>query len=309
MTSGVTAAGSSAPLSRTTASADPAGQTTIAIASGKGGTGKSFIALNLACTVAMDREVVLLDCDVEEPNLHLFFSCPWDTMEVTQPVPVIDPAACTRCGRCGEACQYGAMTVLADRVLFLERLCHSCGACALVCPEGAIREEERIIGTIQCGRPLPKLTLVTGILNEGEVSTTRMIRKVKEMGEDHPFVIADGPPGTACPVIETMDGCDICLLVTEPTPFGLHDLKKAAAVAEKLGIPTSVVINRSVKEDQEITAFCTAASIPILAKIPFNREIAHIHGRGSILTREKPEWQSVFREIVKGCNAILSGNR
>jgi MinD superfamily P-loop ATPase len=277
----------------------------IAIASGKGGTGKSFVALNLACTLAMDREVVLLDCDVEEPNLHLYFSCTWVEEQVTQPVPVIDAEICNRCGKCGEVCQYGAMTVLPDRVLFLQDLCHACGACLLSCPLGAIHEDSRTIGKIRTGQPLPGLTLVSGILNEGEVSTPRLIRKVKESALGHPLVISDGPPGSACPVIETLEGNDLCLLVTESTPFGLHDLQKAAAVTKKLGIPAGVVINRSTGEDMKITDFCAAADIPLLKVIPFDREIARLHGRGGILTLERTGWQSIFRELFDRCTAML----
>jgi MinD superfamily P-loop ATPase len=291
--------------SETTTPEDPMTHVKIAIVSGKGGTGKSFIALNLAYTLAIDREVMLLDCDVEEPNLHLYFSCSWKEEEVLQPVPALDTSMCTLCGKCGEICQYGAMIALSDRILFLQDLCHACGACTMACPVGAISERSRTIGRIRSGQPLPNLTLVSGILNEGEVSTPRIIRRVKEAAQGHPLVISDGPPGSACPVIETMDGNDLCLLVTESTPFGLHDLRKAAAVAERLGIPAGVVINRSTGEDQEIIAFCASADIPVLATIPFDRDIAHLHGRGLILAQEKPGWQRVFRDLFAGCHAML----
>jgi MinD superfamily P-loop ATPase len=280
-------------------------QVKIAIASGKGGTGKSFVALNLACTLALDREVVLLDCDVEEPNLHLYFSCTWDEEEVTQPVPEIDAEICNRCGKCGDVCQYGARTVLPDRVLFLQDLCHACGACVISCPLGAIHEGSRTIGRIRTGRPFPHLTLVTGILNEGEVSTPRLIRKVKESASGHPLVISDGPPGSACPVIETLEGNDLCLLVTESTPFGLHDLQKAVAVTKKLSIPAGVVINRSTGEDRDITDYCATVDIPVLNIIPFDREIARLHGRGGILTLERTGWQPFFRDLFDRCTAIL----
>jgi MinD superfamily P-loop ATPase len=280
-------------------------QVKIAIASGKGGTGKSFVALNLACTLAIDRAVMLLDCDVEEPNLHLYFSGPWKEEEVTQIVPQIDTEACTQCGRCGEVCQYGAITVLTNRVLFLPDLCHACGACVVSCPEGAIREGNRTIGKIRTGQPIPRLTLVSGVLNEGEVSTPRLIRKVKEAAQDHPLVISDGPPGSACPVIETLEGNDLCMLVTESTPFGLHDLQKAAQVTEKLDIPTVVVINRSTGQNEAITAFCTSMDIPVLGIILFDREIAHVHGQGEILVQKRPEWQGVFRDLYDRCIGIL----
>jgi MinD superfamily P-loop ATPase len=281
----------------------------IAIASGKGGTGKSFVALNLACALSRTCEVVLLDCDVEEPNLHLYFTGPWDEEEVTQPVPAIHAEECTLCGRCGEVCQYGAMTVLKDRVLFLSDLCHACGACLIACPEGAIYEGQRSIGKIRTSSPLPNLTLISGILNEGEVATPRLIRKVKEAAEDHPLMISDGPPGSACPVIETLEGADLCLLVTESTPFGLHDLQKAFAVTGKLGIPVGVVINRSTGRDQNVVTFCSSAGIPILGIIPFDREIARLHGQGEILVRQKPEWERVFCDLYHQCTSIVRGQR
>jgi MinD superfamily P-loop ATPase len=284
-------------------------QVKIAIASGKGGTGKSFVALNLACALATDREVMLLDCDVEEPNLHLYFSCSWDEEEVTQPVPAIHAEECTLCGRCGEVCQYGAMTVLQDRVLFLSDLCHSCGACLISCPVGAIREGHRAIGKIRTGMPYPGLTLISGILNEGEVATPRLIRRVKEAAGNHPLVISDGPPGSACPVIETLEGNDLCLLVTESTPFGLHDMRKAFAVTGKLGVPAGVVINRSTGRDQDIIMFCASAGIPILGIIPFDREIARLHGQGEILVKKKLEWEGVFRDLYDQCIAMVRSSR
>jgi MinD superfamily P-loop ATPase len=294
---------------QTTAVKSPRTPIKIAIASGKGGTGKSFVALNLACTLVQDHDVTLLDCDVEEPNLHLYFSCPWNEEEVTQPVPQIDTEICTRCGRCGEVCQYGAMTVLPDRVLFLPDLCHACGACVTSCPEGAICEGNRTIGKIRTGQPFPGLTLISGVLNEGEVSTPRLIRKVKEAAQGHPLVISDGPPGSACPVIETLEGNDFCILVTESTPFGLHDLQKAAQVTKKLEIPTGVVINRSTGQNEMIADFCTSTNIPILGTIPFDREIARLHGQGDILIQKRPDWGGFFRTLFDRCIGIYGGVR
>jgi MinD superfamily P-loop ATPase len=271
----------------------------ISIASGKGGTGKSFIALNLACTLAKSRDVCLVDCDVEEPNLHLFFEECWTEEDATVPVPVVDSSTCTLCGRCGEICQFGAITVLSNRVLLLPDLCHSCGGCSLACPEGAIHEEDRVIGKIQVGMPFPRLTLVTGILKEGEIAAPRMIRMTKERVEGHSLVIYDGPPGTACPVIETLEGSDLCILVTEPTPFGYHDLRKAASIAGKLGIPAGVVINRSSGEDSRIRSFCASVGIPVWLQIPFDRQIALLHGRGKILVDEDPNWQEPFQALFQ----------
>jgi MinD superfamily P-loop ATPase len=266
----------------------------IAIASGKGGTGKSTVAANLACTLSRSRDVVLVDCDVEEPNLHLFFPATAVDVPVTTPVPAIDPGRCTFCGECGKFCRFGALSVLKDRVLVFEELCHSCGGCALVCPQGAIREVPRTVGRVACSRPLPRLVLVSGVLNEGEVQAPAVIRAAKMLGEGHPLAVYDASPGIACPVIETLEGSDVCVLVTESTPFGLHDLSLAAEVVERIGIPAGVVINRSDGEDGLTVAFCREHDLPILMTIPFSREIAAVQNRGGLICRDLPGWEEQF---------------
>ena len=204
----------------------------IAIASGKGGTGKTMVAANLAFTLSRDGQVTLVDCDVEEPNLHLFFPAPAVITEVTLPVPVIDENTCQHCGLCGEFCQYGAITVLPTRVLFFPELCHSCGGCMLVCPNDAIHEEPKRIGTVAVSTPLPRLKLISGMLDTGNPHAVPVIRAAKKLAVGDPLVICDSAPGTSCPVVETLDGCDCCILVTESTPFGLHDLRLAVDVLE-----------------------------------------------------------------------------
>ncbi|KUK62879.1 MAG: Cobyrinic acid a,c-diamide synthase, partial [Methanoculleus marisnigri] len=184
----------------------------IAIASGKGGTGKSTVAANLAYTLARSREVALVDCDVEEPNLHLFFPAPAVDVPVTTPVPEIDLGSCTFCGECGKFCRFGALSVLKDRVILFPELCHSCGGCSLVCPQGAIGEVPRTVGRVACSRPLPALTLISGVLNEGEVQAPTVIRATKMLAEGHPLILYDASPGIACPVIETLEGSDVCVL-------------------------------------------------------------------------------------------------
>ncbi len=281
----------------------------LAIASGKGGTGKSMVAANLACTLSRTGPVTLVDCDVEEPNLHLFFPAPATTTEVTVPVPVIDNKTCQHCGLCGEFCQFGAITVLSDRILFFPELCHSCGGCTLVCPNRAIHEEPKRIGTTTISTPLARLKLISGMLDTGNPHAVPIIRAAKKLAEHDPLVICDTAPGTSCPVVETLDGCDACILVTESTPFGLHDLQLAVDVAARLGVPTGIVINRSDGKDQATLAFCTDHDLDVMMTIPFEREIAAIQSRGDLLCRVQPEWQRAFTALFLKCVALAGGDK
>jgi MinD superfamily P-loop ATPase len=281
----------------------------LAVASGKGGTGKSMVAANLAFTLASTRQVTLVDCDVEEPNLHLFFPAPATTTEVTMPVPVVDESACDHCGKCGEFCQYGAITVLRDRILFLPELCHSCGGCTLVCPNSAIREEPKRIGTLTTSAPMSGMKLVSGKLDEGNPHAVPIIRAAKILAEGDPLVICDSAPGTSCPVVEMLDGCDACILVTESTPFGLHDLELAVDVAARLDIPAGVIINRSDGKDQETLRFCAGQDLDVLMTIPFSREIAAIQSRGDLLCRARPEWQEDFCSLYLKCRSLAGVER
>ena len=276
----------------------------IAIASGKGGTGKSTVAANLAWALARSRDVALVDCDVEEPNLHLFFPAPATEMPVTTPVPEIDAERCTLCGECGKFCRFGALAVLKDSVLTFPHLCHSCGGCTLVCPQGAVREVPRTIGRVTCSRPLPRLTLISGILNEGEVQAPAVIRAAKTLAEGHPLTLYDASPGIACPVIETLEGSDACILVTESTPFGLHDLRLAVEVAETLGISAGVVINRSDGQDEATVAFCREHGLPVLMTIPFSREIAAVQNRGGLISRDLPGWEERFAGLFRAIPGV-----
>jgi MinD superfamily P-loop ATPase len=276
----------------------------IAIASGKGGTGKSTVAANLAWALARSRDVALVDCDVEEPNLHLFFPAPATEMPVTTPVPEIDAERCTLCGECGKFCRFGALAVLKDSVLTFPHLCHSCGGCTLVCPQGAVREVPRTIGRVTCSRPLPRLTLISGILNEGEVQAPAVIRAAKTLAEGHPLTLYDASPGIACPVIETLEGSDACILVTESTPFGLHDLRLAVEVAETLGISAGVVINRSDGQDEATVAFCREHGLPVLMTIPFSREIAAVQNRGGLIAALLPGWEERFAGLFEAVPGV-----
>jgi len=276
----------------------------LAVASGKGGTGKSMVAANLAFTLACTGQVTLVDCDVEEPNLHLFFPAPATIRDVTVLVPVVDESICDHCGKCGEFCQYGAITVLRDRVLFFPELCHSCGGCALVCPKKAIREGSKRIGTLSTSSPLQGLKLISGTLDTGNPLAVPVIREAKKEASHDPLVILDTAPGTSCPVVEALDGCDACILVTESTPFGLHDLELAADVAARLGIPAGIIINRSDGDDKETLRFCTDHDLEVMMTIPFSREFAAIQSRGDLLCRVRPEWQKDFYALFCKCRSL-----
>jgi len=271
----------------------------LVVASGKGGTGKTLVAANLAAVLSGEREVVLADCDVEEPNLHLFFPSDEKILPVMTDVPAFDHSRCTHCGKCADFCQYGAIAVLKDRFMFFPEMCHGCGGCKLVCPEGAITMEKRRIGHVAFSTPRRGVVLITGVLNEREIMSPHVIRETLNYASGHPLVICDAPPGMACPVVETLEGADACIFVTEPTPFGLHDLSLAAGVAEVLGVPSGVVINRSLGEDRIILDLCRSRSLPVLMTIPFNRGIAEAANSGQLVTDKMPGMKGQFIELFK----------
>lgn len=280
----------------------------IAVISGKGGTGKSMVAANLGWSLSCREPVTLVDCDVEEPNLHLFFP---EDRPVVSPVsvlvPRVDPDRCTLCGDCAEFCAFGALLVSRDRVLFFPEHCHSCGGCAAACPTGAISEIPRAIGTVTRQSISPTLTLITGTLNEGEVLTVKVIKDAKIAAGTTGWIIFDSSPGTSCPVIETLEGSDFCILVTESTPFGLHDLSLAHEVTSLKGIPSGVVINRSDGKDEAARKFCLEKRIPVLAIIPFEREIAEIQGSGDLISRQDPAWKERFCDLARECRSLAGG--
>lgn len=270
----------------------------IAVASGKGGTGKTLVATSLALSIG--RGAQLLDCDVEEPNAYIFIKPEIEkTVKASVLIPVIDENKCDYCGKCAEVCEYHALVVAKNKVLIFPELCHSCGACALLCPRQAITEKTREIGRIEIGD-----RFVQGCLNVGEAMSPPLIRQVKEMIDPGRTVIIDSPPGTSCPVIAAVKGSDYCLLVTEPTPFGLNDLTLAVEMIQKLNIPFGVVINRSDIGEDKTDKYCAANRIPVLMKIPFDREIAVLYSQGISLVEGKPEYQKkfvgLFEAIGKG---------
>jgi MinD superfamily P-loop ATPase len=270
----------------------------ISIASGKGGTGKTTVATNLA--VSLGGGVQLLDCDVEEPNAHLFIHPVFEKTEiVSTAVPEVDEKKCNLCGKCGEICQFKAIVVIGKTVLPFQELCHSCGGCMEVCPEHAIREGERVLGEIELGHR-NGLEFIHGRLRVGEAMAPPLIRKVRSFAHPDKVTIIDAPPGTSCPVIASMKGADFVLLVTEPTPFGLHDLKLAVGAVRILGIPCGLVINRSDMGDDRLREYAGAEGIPILMEIPFDRKIAESYSRGELLVDVMPEWRERFLHLNGG---------
>lgn len=270
----------------------------IAVASGKGGTGKTTVATNLARTVAsLGDRAVYVDCDVEEPNGHIFLKPHIEkTREATMFYPVVDEKICTSCGLCAEICRYKAITVLADTPVVFPEMCHSCGGCTLVCPVDAITEHDRAIGTIEIGT-CDEIRFIHGRLNVGETMSPPLIRQVKKLAPDGDVVIMDSPPGTSCPVIETVRDADFILLVTEPTPFGLHDLILAVDVVKKLRQPYGVVINRSDIGTDDAVKYCAKNHIPVVLSVPDDRRLAEAYSRGILAVEALPYFRKQFSAL------------
>jgi MinD superfamily P-loop ATPase len=266
----------------------------VAVASGKGGTGKTSVAVNMALSIGT---VQFLDCDVEEPNAHLLLHPEISREEpVYLPVPVINEELCDHCGKCSEFCPNNAIFVSPEKVLVFPELCYSCGGCAIICPRKAISEEQHRIGTLKLGSA-GDLELVYGELEIGEPMAVPVIKEVKRQIKNDRPVILDCPPGTSCPVIETVKGSDFCVLVTEPTPFGLHDLKITVEVLKDMRIPFGVVVNRAGIGDRKVHEYCEEKNIPILLEIPYKRKIAELYSRGIPFSLEIPEWKEKFQML------------
>jgi MinD superfamily P-loop ATPase len=269
----------------------------ISVASGKGGTGKTMVATNLAASIATD--VQLLDCDVEQPNAHLFIRPVLDaSARVTTPVPEIGLDLCDRCGKCADLCEFNAIAVAGETVMVFEELCHSCGGCMAVCPAKAISEKGRKLGVLQQGHRYG-IEFIHGELRVGEAMSPPLIKRVLASADPAKLTIVDAPPGTSCPVIETMKPADFLLLVTEPTPFGLYDLKLAVEAARIMSTPCGLVINRSDAGDQSVKEYAAAEDIPVLMEIPFDRRIAEAYARGDLLVEVDPEWRDQFLDLYQ----------
>ncbi|MCF7908580.1 MAG: ATP-binding protein [Candidatus Omnitrophica bacterium] len=280
----------------------------ISIASGKGGTGKTTIAVNLALSIK--ERVQFLDCDAEEPNAHIFLKPTISSIQkVFIPVPEIDQAKCNYCGKCRQVCAYNAIAVIAEskerkgNILVFSNLCHGCGSCTYFCPQAAIKEVNKEIGEIEIGE-VGSMQFIHGRLNIGEAMVPPVIRQIKKYIDPTGTVIIDAPPGTSCPVVETIKRSDFCLLVTEPTPFGLNDLMLAVEVLRKLKVSFGVVINRSDLGDNKTDEYCQKENVPILMRIPFKKEIAITYSKGEPIVKAFPEYRKDFEQLF---NKIKDG--
>jgi MinD superfamily P-loop ATPase len=276
----------------------------VAIASGKGGTGKTTVATCLAHLLpAHGQPTTYVDCDVEEPNGHIFLGPRIERSEnVSIPIPVIDRELCTNCGNCCEICRFNALACLPKKVMVFPSLCHGCGGCALVCPEGAITEMPRAVGVVERGSA-GDLGFLQGRLAVGEALATPVIRAVKRAVPERGIVILDAPPGTSCPVVETIRGVDWVVMVTEPTPFGLNDLKLAVGAVRKLGLTTSIVINRSDVGDSGVEDYCEEEGLDVILKIPHSRTVAEAYARGEMPVLAVPGYADMLEKLA---DAVLT---
>jgi len=271
----------------------------ISVASGKGGTGKTTVSTNLALS---KNNAQFFDCDVEEPNSNIFIKAELNKKEdVSVFYPSIDKDKCNFCSKCSDFCAYNAIAVVPSDVLVFPELCHSCMGCGLVCPQDAISFKERVIGRIEYGRK-NGIDFFHGLLNIGEMQAIPVIKKLKKKIDKKRNVIIDVPPGTSCPVIESVSESDYCILVTEPTPFGLHDLKLAVEVIRHLKIPFGVIINRDGVGDKRVEDFCRKEKIPIILKIPESKKIANLYSKGIAIVEESLEWREKFNQVFEKIN-------
>jgi len=269
----------------------------LAVASGKGGTGKTTVAVNLALAIGGDLQ--FLDCDVEGANAHIFLKPRIETIRpVGVPVPLIDAGRCIACGKCAETCRFNALVRIKKRIKVLPNLCHGCSGCQLVCPNGAVTMVSRRVGSISQGMA-GGISFASGELDVGEALSVPIIRELKALDGGHAHTIIDCPPGTSCPVVESIHGSDYCLMVTEPTPFGLHDLKLMAKVLGKMEVPSGIVINRAREPYEPLEAFCRESGIPVLLRIPFDRRIAELYSHGETLVDHIPEFKKMMLDLLE----------
>ncbi|MFW2366273.1 MAG: ATP-binding protein [Desulforhopalus sp.] len=267
----------------------------ISIASGKGGTGKTTVATNLA--LSLGKDVSLLDCDVEEPNAHLFLNPKiTEVTPVSTFVPRIDENLCTGCRKCADICRFSALAVVGEKVLIFPELCHSCEGCMEVCVEKAISPNQRELGVVESGKA-GRVSFHSGRLRVGEAMSPPLIKEVRTKENESETTIIDAPPGTSCPVIAAMKGVDFVLMVTEPTPFGLHDLRLAVEAVKILGIPSGIVINRSDIGDDSVWKYAASEGLEVLMEIPFERNIAKAYSKGTPIVELFPEWTEKFQSL------------
>ena len=278
----------------------------IAVASGKGGTGKTTFSTNLAWTLAQaGRTVQFLDADVEEPNGHLFLNPGFtDEQPVQVPKPAWNADRCTACGKCAEACTFNALAVVNKTVLLFNELCHACGVCSEVCPEGALTEQPFEVGRVRVAKGSNGLFFADGLLNVGEPSAPNVIKALNQRVAPEAICIMDAAPGTGCPVVEAVADADVAVLVTEPTPFGLHDLKLAVGLALKLRVPTGIVVNRSDGENDLISDYARSVGLPILGRIPFRREYAEAYSSGKMIAERFPELRENLLGIFENIQSL-----
>ena len=278
----------------------------LAVASGKGGTGKTSISVNLAKVLGVP--VQLLDCDVEEPNAHLFLRASLvSEEEISIAVPKIDATACNACDECVDFCQFNALASFCGAPLVFPELCHGCGGCTLVCNRNAISEENFRIGTVRTFVD-GNITLNSGCLDVGVSLASTLVHAVKARQQDGVTTIVDAPPGTACPAVATLRGVDFVVLVTEPTPFGLNDLKLAVDTVRELRLPFGVVVNRVGIGDDRVHHFCKAESIPLLLEIPDDRRIAEVYSRGELIVEALPEYRAHFERLWQAITLHAGAN-
>jgi MinD superfamily P-loop ATPase len=282
----------------------------ISVASGKGGTGKTTVATSLALSLSTHgHQVSFLDCDVEAPNAHLFLDPILDQrQQVNQMIPEVNEQLCNGCGRCSEVCEFHAIVTLGGKTLVFPELCHGCGSCTLVCPEMAIREVPKQIGVLEKGGTKEGINFRRGLLDIGEPMAVPVISQLRKWNQngDEEIVIRDSPPGASCPVVETLREADFIILVTEPTPFGLHDLKLALQLTQELKIPTGVIINRDGIGDRHVEEFCKESNLPVLMRIPFDRKIGEGIAQGKPLVEIYPEYTEEFRTMYQQLQKTIS---
>ena len=270
----------------------------IAVLSGKGGTGKTTVTSNFAVNI---KNSISIDSDVEEPNLHIFMDMKKPAFEPVYTLyPFIDENLCNLCGRCGDFCNYHAIIPAKNQVIVFSESCHDCGGCKLVCPNGAITYKKREIGQIFNGRSKYDTELHYGLLNIGEMSGVKIIDQLKQsIDSDENIVFIDSPPGTSCATVAAVEDVDYAVIVSEPTPFGVSDMKMVVEMLCQMKIPFGLIINKAGLGDEEIYHYCRDESIEILGEIPFDKRIAELYAHGKIFSISLPEYKNLFTDIYK----------